>query len=248
MDAAVAQTATQGRVGIEQAGPPNDNSHSIMSSQGVSHPERVQVRLPSSRYGIEPSRGRWAACPPSGDLMLFCSYFRARALSHCPAPGSCYRAAMTSQNSSEASPTQEMRSCIAIRLTDRDGIDPIKEVRDVIAEKGYCWFAKFGRAIGSNSVEPGKTLLCIIQGRPNSRKTAFFLIETMSKKSPTVGECPSYYWNMYGKKLWIKVRDFEAAEQIKLEDVISNRSQKKLITVMPTTMTGHFVCTVPLYD
>jgi len=124
-----------------------------------------------------------------------------------------------------------------------DEMDAIEEVNSVIGRLGYCWFAKYGRPIGTQGRRPEETTLCLIQTRKKKRRVAFYQIKGMTRLNPKPDECPAYYWNVPSRRrTWIKVERASSVAKRDLSELIVQSSGYSLAEAMNGSMSSHFWC------
>lgn len=128
-----------------------------------------------------------------------------------------------------------------------DGLDPIDEVNNVLAEKEFCWFAKYGQAIRGRIVERleahSDVALTLVYKNPSGYKLQSYHIEKIAS-SPNLeaGTFPPYYASfLHRVGSFIRITELRGV-QPGTEDLEVRSSLNSLTIALRTSMRGYFVC------
>lgn len=141
---------------------------------------------------------------------------------------------------------------IVVRFSHMDDVDVVKAINQVIKQKGYCWFGKYGQPIAGGSIRAftkrGKIPLnvMLVRRRVVKGEKAVFAHEykctEISEKQPAQGTYPAYY-EQYKHRIstWMKLVPC-AGSQVPLEDLITVSSGLPVTHSLSSSLRGHFLC------
>lgn len=132
---------------------------------------------------------------------------------------------------------------LVIRVSKMDGCDPAEEVQKVIAEKGHCWFGKYGRLIGVKAFDKAVSKNIVIAVKDGKGyKPYVFRRSTVQRTVPADGCYPAYYNDFLRRiSFWMKLRPVLDAS-IDLAELQVVSSQLPLVEMFGRAMSGHFIC------
>ena len=139
---------------------------------------------------------------------------------------------------------------LAVRYANKDGVDAIDPVANIVGQLGYCWFAKFGQPVAPRLVQelvrlgPERASVILLPPKlaRKARQFHHFSVLAGSERAPASGEYPDYYRDhIRWATTWLKVAP--PAREIKaLDDLVVRSSLRPLPDALATSVRGHFLC------
>lgn len=154
-------------------------------------------------------------------------------------------------NAPEAKAAVSAKNALVIRLTQQGPIDPLREIDDVIAKVGTCWFGKLGRPLSPVSLRRAgglpSTLVLLVNLRhladsssPTWHHRAYRLLDVWHRRVPPRDEYPEYYREFLPMiSTWFKLGP---AHQISIDSLVTRSSGQRVIESMRNSMGSFFYC------
>lgn len=145
--------------------------------------------------------------------------------------------------------TQHRGKVLAIRCSTLDGLNPIVELNNVIKERKYGWFGKYGSPINTFRATNGKFphVLLVGNGKFVGDRECFYKALDCSATMPEERAAfPSYYGPVISRiGTWFKLARVSGYE-INVADYSILSSRQPLKTALANSMRGHFWCIGPV--